>query len=527
MSSYRRRPIDRRNFLALAGGGTLAVASAVAGFSAAPAWANPRFGENPFSLGVASGDPLPDGVVLWTRLAPDPLAPDGRGGMPDRTISVQWQVAEDPKFRHVVRSGVHRATPELGHSVHVEVSGLRADRQYWYRFRAGPELSEVGRTRTAPEPGAALSSLAFAFASCQNYPQGYYTALRHMSEEDLDLVIHLGDYIYEGTAQGSIGRGHLPATECFSLADYRVRYGQYKSDVDLRACHAAFPWMVIMDDHDVDNNWAADLDGHDNGGAEFLDRRAAAFQAYYEHMPLRQAALPAGPDMQLYRRLVFGDLAQFDMVDTRQYRDNQACGDGRKFDCDERLDPSRTMLGDAQESWLLDGLGNATATWKVLANQIFMMQGDSAYGPEQAFGMDTWDGYAAARQRLFDGVRDRGVENFVVVTGDAHRSVAANLKVDFDDPDSDIVGTEFLGTSISSGGDGQDMDAWGRRWLDENPHMKFHNVQRGYARCELTPNEWRTDYRVVPYVSEPGAPISTRASVYVEAGQPGIQHVEE
>ncbi|WP_129666573.1 alkaline phosphatase D family protein [Phytoactinopolyspora endophytica] len=527
MSGHRpSSSLDRRRFLSLAGGGTLAVASAIAGFSSASAWGSPRFGDNPFSLGVASGDPMPDSVVLWTRLAPDPLAADGRGGMPDRTVPVQWQIAEDPDFRNVVRGGVERATPELGHSVHAEVSGLRADREYWYRFRAGREYSDVGRTRTAPAAAAALSSLTFAFASCQNYPDGHFTALRHLAEEDLDLVVHLGDYIYEGDAQGSIGRGHLPEAKCFSLEDYRIRYGQYKSDPDLQACHAAFPWVVVLDDHEVDNNWASDLDGSDNSDG-FLDRRAAAFQAYYENTPLRRSSMPDGPDMRLYRRLTYGDLAQFNVVDTRQYRADQACGDGRQIDCDDRLDPSRTMLGDQQESWLLDGLAGSGATWNVMANQIFMMQADHEAGPVQAFGMDTWDGYAGARSRLLSEVHERGVENFVVVTGDAHRSVASDLKTDFDNVDSATVGTEFLGTSISSGGNGRDMDDLGRTWLDENPHMKFHNVQRGYARCELTPDEWRTDYRVVEHVTEPGSGISTRASIYVAAGKPGIQQVEQ
>ncbi|PSK97849.1 alkaline phosphatase D [Haloactinopolyspora alba] len=528
MSDQRRTtPLDRRRFLTLAGGGGLVAAtSTVTGFATIPANAS-AFPDDPFRLGVASGDPRPDGVVLWTRLAPDPLAPDGRAGMSPRTVPVQWQIAEDPRFRHVVRAGTERASADLAHSVHAEVDGLQPGRDYWYRFRAGREVSPVGHTRTAPAAGAALSSMTFAFASCQNYPAGYFNAYRHMADEDLDLVVHLGDYIYEGTAQGSLGRGHLPTVECRSLADYRIRYGQYKSDPDLQAAHAAFPWVVVLDDHEVDNNWADEVDGHGAGGPEFLARRAAALQAYYENMPLRRSSMPSGYDMQLYRRLTYGNLAQLNVVDSRQYRDDQACGDGRRFDCEERLDPSRTLLGTEQESWLLDGLGGSPTTWNVMANQIFMMQADSAYGPEQAFGMDTWDGYAAARSRLFTGIQERGVQNFVVLTGDAHRSVASDLTVDFDDPESRAVGTEFLGTSISSGGDGQDTDDWGRRWLAENPHMKFHNVQRGYARCVVTQDEWRTDYRVVPYVTERGAPIRTRASVYVEAGRAGIQDVSE
>jgi alkaline phosphatase D len=518
--------LSRRHFLSYSAGGLAAGAVPLALATAAPAHAQPRFPGNPFGLGVASGDPLPDGVVLWTRLAPDPLAEDGLGGLRgEASLPVSWQVAEDEHFRRVVRSGEERATPELAFSVHAEVEGLRPGRDYFYRFRVAGEISETGRTRTAPARHERLDSLSFGFVSCNNYSDGHFTAFRHLAEEDLGLVVHLGDYIYEGEGHDEIGRPHLPFAETFSLTDYRVRYSQYKYDPDLQAAHAAFPWVVIPDDHEVDNNWADDLDGDDNGGEAFLARRAAAFQAHYENMPLRRASLPAGPDARLYRRLSYGRLAEFNVIDTRQYRDNQACGDGRQFDCDERLDPGRTMLGEQQERWLLDGLGSSDATWNVLANQIFMFQADSAEGEPQAFGMDTWDGYAAARQRLFDGVRRRGVENFVVITGDAHRATAADLKADFDDPESATIGAEFLGTSVSSGGDGVDQDDLGRVWLGENPHLRFHNVQRGYGRCELTPGGWRTDYRVVPYVTRPGAPVTTRASVYVEAGEPGIQDV--
>ncbi|MGP4113499.1 alkaline phosphatase D family protein [Streptomyces sp. 4N509B] len=526
----RSSGLSRRRFLTYSGGG-LAATLPLAAVAAPPVWAQPRFSSDPFTLGVASGDPLPDGVVLWTRLAPDPLAEDGLGGLGTRwTVPVRWQVAEDERFRRVVRSGLELATPDLAYAVHAEVDGLRPGRDYYYRFRVGNAYSETGRTRTATDTSESLtasSSLSFAFVSCNNYSDGYFTAFRHLADEDVSLVVHLGDYIYEGAGNDTIGRGHLPATEIFSLTDYRIRYGQYKSDPDLKAAHAAFPWIVILDDHEVDNNWANDLDGQDSGGEAFLARRAAAFQAYYEHMPLRRDALPSGPNARLYRRLDYGRLAEFHVVDTRQYRDNQACGDGRQFDCEERLDPARTMLGAEQERWLLDGLGDSDATWKVMANQIFMFQGDSAEGELRAFGMDTWDGYAAARQRVFDGVQARGVENFVVITGDAHRSVAADLKANFDDPDSATLGAEFLGTSISSSGDGSDQDEWGRVWLAENPHLRFHNRQRGYAVCELTPDAWRTDYRVVEYVSRPGAPIGTRARVHVTAGVPGIAGVEQ
>lgn len=523
--SGRQAVSNRRRFLAMAGGGTLAAA-----IGAQWAWPNPALAESRlpgdvFRLGVASGEPLADGVVLWTRLAPEPTAPDGKGGMPPANVPVTWQVAEDEQFRRVVRSGTAQATPQLAHSVHVNVTGLRPDRVYWYRFRAGNQVSATGRTRTAPDPRAALASLSFAFASCQNLPEGHFTVLRHLADDDLDFVVHLGDYIYEGGAQGTIGRGHLPAAETFSLTDYRIRHSQYKLDPDLQAAHAAFPWLVTVDDHDVENNWAASHSQPDTepdqDPAVFLQRRAAAFQAFYENQPLRLVSRPDGPDMRLHRRLAFGSLATLHMVDTRQYRDVQLTNQ------DERFDPARTMLGADQEAWLLDGLDSERRTWNILGNQVFMMQADHTDGDGVRYGMDTWDGYAAARQRLFDGVRDRGVDNLVIVTGDAHRSAAADLKLNFADQASPTVGVEFLGTSISSGRDGSPMDNLGQIWLRENPHMKYHNSQRGYGRCELTPTTWRTDYKVVPYVTTPGAPIQTAASIHLEAGVPGIQQVEQ
>ncbi|GAB2882494.1 alkaline phosphatase D family protein [Streptomyces mayteni] len=511
----------------MAGGTALAAALPLSGATAATVRESPRLTGYPFALGVASGDPLPDGVVLWTRLAPDPLAPDGRGGMPEVAVPVDWQVAADPGFRRVVRSGVARATPELGHSVHVDVRGLRPDREYWYRFRAARQLSETGRTRTAPAADATPNSLTFGYLSCQNYFEGHFTALRHLAEEDLDVVLHLGDYIYEISEPSGIGRDHLPVGEPYSLADYRVRHGQYKTDPDLRAAHAAAPWIVTLDDHEVDNDWAGDIGGEGETGDDFLAQRAAAFQAYYEHLPLRRSALPSGPHMSLYRRFDYGDLARFNVLDGRQYRDDQVCyGPGRDHDCAERRAADRTMLGAEQEHWLAEGLRDSDAVWDVLANQVLMMQADAAAGQERDFGMDTWDGYVAARDRLFGDVLRNGVDNFVVLTGDAHRNLAGDLRADFDDPDSETVGAEFMATSITSSGDGADHDEWGRRWLAENPHMRFHNGQRGYGRCRVTRDEWVTDYRVVPYVSRPGAPISTRASVYLAAGRPGIAQVE-
>lgn len=525
-----RRPsleLDRRRFLALSGGGALAAALGVAAAPSAPVWASPRFGSNPFSLGVASGDPLPDSVVLWTRLAPEPLALDGYGGMPDRTVPVSWQVAEDPAFRQVVRASAERTTRELGHSVHADVRGLRPGRDYWYRFRVGSELSEVGRTRTAPAVGASMSSMSFAFASCQNYQTGYFTPYAHMAREDLDAVVFLGDYIYESAApvkpQHMRERPHAPAVVAVSLADYRIRYGQYKSEPELQAAHAAFPWIVTMDDHEVSNNW------WDDESPDQLARRANAFQAFWENLPLRTSSMPSGPDMALYRRLTYGNLATFNVLDTRQYRDQQvrACAAEERTAegyCPEQLDPQRTILGADQERWLLDGLGSSTTSWNVLANQGFFTQRDRDFEPglrNRDFNLEQWDGYVADRQTILDHLQARDIKNMVVTTGDSHKNWVLNTPPSYLDWDADTppVATDFMVTSVTSGGE---------RPLDQvynpepdTPHLLYRDASHGYAVAILTPDLWRTDYRSVSTVEVPQSDISTLTSWVVENGRPG------
>jgi alkaline phosphatase D len=515
--------LGRRRFL-----GAAALTLLSAGASARPSWAAPRFPTDPFRLGVASGDPHPDGVVLWTRLAPDPLAVDGRGGMPDRTVDVAWQVAEDEGFARVVQWGRVPATPELGHSVHAEVTGLQPGWEYFYRFRVGGDISPVGRARTAPAPGAPVDELVFAFASCQCWYEGYYTAYRHMAAEDLDFVVHLGDYQYEYSVGDSAGVRNMQLDSSFqreavTLPEYRNRYALTKLDADLQAAHAAFTWIQTWDDHEVENNWAgevAETDGDgfpDDDPAFFRERKAAAFQAHYEHMPLRLPQRPSGPSTQLYRRLGFGGLLDLHVLDTRSFRSDQV-----RTTADEHNDPSRTMLGDAQERWLLDGAGGSAAVWKVLANQTLIAQSDyDADADASRFVGDQWDGYPAARGRLLGGLHERGVQNAVVLTGDIHRSAVCDLKLDFGDERSPTVGTEFAGTSISSAGDGEPTDQLGRNWLAANPHMRFYNSQRGYVSCRVTPQLWRSDYRIVPFVTRPDAPIETAGSFAVEAGRPG------
>ncbi len=513
--------LSRRRLIATAGAAALGAASTQVPLARAH---RPlaRIPDYPFTLGVASGEPRPDGVVLWTRLAPEPLT---GGGMPDRTFPVRWEVAHDERFRRIVRRGEADARTRLAHSVHVELEGLEPGREYFYRFRAGGETSAVGRTKTAPRRN--VRALRFAFASCQQYEHGYYTAYGHLAREELDLVVHLGDYIYEYGPHEYVAPGgnvrHHSGPEIVTLEDYRNRHAQYRTDTDLQAAHSAFPWLVTFDDHEVENNWADEVPENDQPREPFLFRRAAAFQAYYEHMPLRRSARPHGVDIRMYRRAAFGDLATFNLLDTRQYRSDQACGDGTDIGCDERLDPARTITGSEQERWLLKGLGSSRATWNVLAQQVFMAQRDFEPGPAQRFSMDAWDGYAASRDRLLSFIATRRVANPIVLTGDVHNNWAADLKANFDNPDSRALGAEFVGTSITSGGDGSDTTASGDTTLAQNPHIKFFNGQRGYVRCHLDREAWKSDYRIVPFVRRPGAPVATRASFVVEAGSPGLQ----
>lgn len=475
----------------------------------------------PFKLGVASGDPLPDGVVLWTRLAPSPLI---GGGMPPEQVEVSWEMSKDESFSQIATSGTAIAGPKYGHSVHVEVEGLDSNSWYYYRFHANGETSPTGRTKTAPAVDAGVDELNFAFASCQHYASGFYTAYDHLVKEDLDVVFFLGDYIYEKGGEGDIGRGHLPEHEIYSLQDYRIRYGQYKSDPSLQAAHAAFPWVVTPDDHEVKNNWGGEGPPYQNN-EDFLARRANAFQAYYEHMPLRKASVPGNIDMQLYRDFTFGNLVKFNVLDTRQFRTDFACNDGVHSDCSERLDSSRTLLGEGQETWLFNNLKDSDARWNILPQQIMIAQADRKAGEGTAYSMDKWDGYVASRNRLFDVLKTNNIKNMVVLTGDSHKNWVNNLKEDFNRSDSPTLGTEFMGTSISSSGDGQAMNAFGERVLGENPHIKYFNAQRGYVRCSLTPDTFRADYRVVPFVTRKGAPIKTNASFIVKNGNPGAVQV--
>jgi alkaline phosphatase D len=513
--------LTRRSFLV--GSASFAAAALCSTRAFGAVTGRPAFSGYPFQLGVASGDPAPDGVVLWTRLAPKPL--EG-GGMLPEPVEVSWQVAEDEAMTRVVQQGTATATPAWAHSVHVEVEGLRPDRWYWYQFKAGGEISPKGRTRTLPAPDALPKRLRLAFASCQKFESGYYTAYEHMAREDLDVILHLGDYIYEkGPSDTAVRKHNSP--EVISLDDYRNRYAQYRSDPSLQAAHAMAPWIVTWDDHEVSNNYAGAISEHPDRTTteQFLQRRAAGYQAYFEHMPLRRTALPKGPDMLLYRRLNFGRLASFHVLDTRQYRTDQPQGDGLKPPSPVLLDPAGTLMGDRQRDWLFTGLDQSPATWNVLAQQIMMARVDAVPGPEVGYSMDKWSGYEFERRRLLKHFHDRRVSNPIVLSGDIHNNWANELIADFDQLDSQSVAVEFVGTSITSGGDGSDRPKQLDEILSENPFVKYHNDERGYVHCEVTPEGWRSDYRTVSYVTRQGAPLNTRASFQVEAGRPKLQRI--
>jgi alkaline phosphatase D len=503
-------PLTRRRFLEL-----LAASAAV---TAAGCDTNlPPIPEDPFTLGVASGDPLPDRVVLWTRLAPVPLAPDGAAGMPNLTYPVTWEVADDEGFASIVRAGVAAASPTLGHSVHVDVNGLAPDRWYFYRFRTMGHVSPVGRTRTMPAEGASPSLLRFASASCQDYTDGFYTAHAALAAEDVDFVVFLGDYIYESGATGPIRSHDGPRIE--SLAGYRNRYALYKSDANLALAHQRFPWIVTWDDHEVANNYAGDVPGQVNP-VPFLTLRAWGYQAWYENTPVRLQP-PKGASFRIYRSLDFGDLARFLVLDSRQYRTDQECNDNPfQAVCAGFPNPQGQMLGDAQQAWLEAGIESSEARWNVLAQQVVF-----APTPLGNFrNYDQWDGYPLARQRITDFLRARPNRNNVVLTGDIHASGVAwvpGLTPGGPATFSDPVASEFVVTSISSAG----LDA-GTAALIQSVFLDFQHVQHfdptihGYQVHTVTRDEWRVDIRAMDTVEEEASDVSTFASFVVANGDP-------
>ncbi len=504
---------------------TLALAGSLGGIFVPAFVRHARAADLPrFALGVASGCPRPQGVVLWTRLTGPEL--------PER-VDVQWELAHDEAFTQVAARGREVADGAWAHSVHAEPAGLAPGRWYWYRFTALGQRSSVGRTRTAPaaDTPAGTQPLRFAIASCHRWDHGHYAAWRHLAQqgrdEGLDLVLFLGDYIYESGPVAGRVRLHEGQGPARSLAQYRARYAQYKSDPALQAAHAAAPWLCVWDDHEVANDYAG-LQGQDLE-AGFADRRASAYQAYWEHMPFPASARPRGPDMRIHERYDWGRLARIHALDDRQYRDPQACpkpghGGGNTVwlkDCDTLADPRRTLLGEPQERWLAQGWSGQHG-WNLLAQQTLMARfswTDPSSDEGAKVWTDGWDGYAPARKRLLEGVQARRVPGVVVLGGDVHSHYVADLRADFDDAKAPVLATEFCGTSITSQGLPQArLDAA----LPWNPHVKYgRSDERGYMHFTLDAKRLQVQVRVLDDVLKEDSGIRTAARFVVEAGQAG------
>ncbi|MCA1248686.1 alkaline phosphatase [Massilia sp. MS-15] len=507
------------------------LSSALAGASLGACAASTK-GPYPFSLGVASGSPLPDAVILWTRILADPLKAEET---PPVALRVRWEVAHDEAFRDIAATGTAVATPHLAHSVHVDVTGLAPGRWYWYRFMLGDAVSPVGRTRTAPPRDELPARLKLAVASCQHWEFGSYAAHRHIAQAAPDLVAFLGDYIYEWGPYHLRHPARVARTdESFTLADYRKRYAQYKSDPDLQAAHHAAPWIVTWDDHEVGNDYAGLRD--ERLAPDFATRRASAYQAFYEHMPLRlpQLRRDGFASVPLFQRYDWGRLARLHVLDDRQYRSPQACprsasrgGSNAVFAraCAALRDPRRTMLGPEQEAWLESGLATARARWNILAQQTLMAQSSSVpvLAPQDGrFWTDGWDGYPAARKRLLDTIARQGARNPLVLGGDVHCFYANALRPDFSRPPSKrnpVVATEFVGTSVTSNSRPQ---ARTEAHVANNPHMLYgRSDRRGYMLLELTPNETVTRFMGLDDVRNAKSAIAELATFRVADGVAG------
>ena len=481
----------RRDFLALLGVGaaaactdrstttaptttTVAPTSTTASTLPAPVNAPTVEPGSPFALGVASGDPLPESVILWTRVTSD--------------ADVEWEVAEDSAFARRVASGVAAADPAFGHSVHVDAAGLSPGTEYWYRFRADGFVSPVGRTRTAASDG----HVRLAFASCQDRKDGNYNAHSYLAAEDVDAVLWVGDYLYASAT---------------TVAEYREQYAVYKADPALQAAHAAAPWILTWDDHEVANNYNASVDPA---------QRAAAYQAWWEHTPVRLPPPSGGGPYVINRVVPFGEVLAVHVIDGRQFRSPQGCGGGLSDLCPEDDDPSRTMLGAEQETWLADSLAASGARWNVIANQVVMTDCAVSLGSGTTVNHDQWDGYRPARERLLTAVRDAGVSNPIVVTGDLHAALVGDLTVG-----GAVVGTEFVGPSISSEFPESLRDDFGALALVAADVQHSDAEQHGYVVLDLTPEVCRAEYRVVSTVVEPTATLTTSTTWVVENGRPG------
>ncbi len=473
---------------------------------------------DPFTLGVASGDPDATSVVLWTRLAPEPFT---GGGMPTNDLDVLWEVSATDDFATIAASGTETATAAHAHSVHAVAQLEQGD--WFYRFRVGSYTSPIGVTRPAPAADAPLAQAKFAAASCQNFADGYYAAHRDIAEQRPDFTVWLGDYIYEGGGlpfdPDVVAREHI-GEEPKTLDDYRIRYAQYKSDPQLQASHATCPWFVIWDDHEVENNYAGLSPQDPADAAGFQARRFAAYQAWWEHQPVRlDPPVSADQEYRIYRDTQWGDLIELALLDGRQYRTDQACGDATlNLDppCPEALDPTRTMLGVEQEQWLIDTLSASTAAWNVIGNQVVLA--DATFNGA-ILNYDQWDGYPVARARLLQAFADNDIQNLVVITGDIHLAAVAQLRAG-DRGTGVNIGAEFVTTSISS--DGLIDDSLADVLKSFPDLVDAELTHRGYSLHTVTPERWTAEYRIVIDVDNPGSEVTSYGSYTVDAGSNSV-----
>ena len=504
--------INRRNFMLTSTGFLVANK-----FSAA--WGQDIV-KDPFTLGVASGVPRNNSVILWTRLAPEPFA---GGGMPNMDVQLRVRVTRAENLRDSVIDRIITAPAADGHSVHFRADGLEPGAEYWYQFELADFVSPVGRTRTAGS--GALDNFRLAFASCQHFESGHYAAYRDIAEAIPDLIVHLGDYIYEygpGDISNNPVRQHLSA-EIQTLWDYRNRHAQYRSDPHLQAAHAIAPWLVALDDHEIDNNWAGytPQDPEQQTDLEFRVRRWAALKAYYEHMPIefRPELSDLNSSLQIYGSFEFGDLLKVILLDTRQYRADQPCGQGfpADDDCSERYSNDISFTGREQEQWLNRELADSDSHWNLMAQQTWFSQ--FRYVGNR-YNMDQWDGYPAQRQKVIQQLARPELSNPVILSGDWHCGCAMNVLSNFDDPLATPVAAELAGTSISSN------CSWisaVEESLPENPHVEyFSGNRRGYVLCELDREQMRAQYRLVEQSRDPNSTVEIDRELTVESGQRGF-----
>jgi alkaline phosphatase D len=536
-----RRRISRREF------NRLAAASGVAALVPfGNSRAQVRFGSPPFQLGVASGEPSADGFVIWTRLAPEPFDTAYLG---QTVFEVSWEIAEDAGFARLAKQGTAWARPHLAHAVHVVVDGLQAGREYYYRFRLGRYDSAIGRALTCPAPSTAAAALKFALTSCAHYEQGFFSAYRHLADDRPDLVLMLGDYIYED-AWGERRVRQFDRLEAITLDDYRHRYTQYRADPDLQAAHAACPWLVTWDDHEVDNDYVGLTSENELcGGAAvrkaFPARRAAAYQAWFEHMPVRPSRLQPGMAVRIYGATDWGSLARIYLLDTRQHRSVQVCPNAPTVErCDfekERkilfggaggaafidptepsckaalADPARTVLGREQERWLDDALADSNAAWNVLAQNVMMMTVAEGTPEAPRHYSDAWAGYPPARERLFASLVKHRTPNPVVLAGDIHSFWVNEIANAAGRP----VAVELVTSSIATSTYDKSAD------LPLNPGAKFHDgLHNGYVRCELDRQKLRTDIVAIDDRADPRSGRKVLATFETRSGEPRVQRVD-